>query len=137
MKRRRVPERRIFFPWEGRIGIRRWLGLPKVRPVLLIALSVAFVMVIGLRERRRSGVRQTRAALVDLRRSVDAYMAEHDGGCPPNLEAVAEYGRISRTPTDAWGQPFRLICPSSREDLSYELLSDGPDGEPGGLDRIE
>jgi hypothetical protein len=29
------------------------------------------------------------------------------------------------------------VCPSRREGLAYDLSSDGPDGEPGGLDRIE
>jgi general secretion pathway protein G len=38
---------------------------------------------------------------------------------------------------DAWGRPFRLVCPSRREGVAYDLSSDGPDGEPGGLDRIE
>jgi general secretion pathway protein G len=136
MKRRLVTDRRIFFPWEGRLGLGRWLGLPKLRPVLLGACVLAFVLAVGWRERERAGMRQTRATLLNLRSSVEAYMADHDGGCPPNLRAAAEHANFSDT-EDAWGRPFRLTCPSSRPDLAYELASDGPDGEPGGLDRVE
>jgi general secretion pathway protein G len=48
-----------------------------------------------------------------------------------------EPGAFDSTPSDAWGRPLRLICPSGRPGYEYELMSDGPDGEPGGLDRIE
>jgi len=43
---------------------------------------------VGVRERRTAGVRQTRATLANTRRAVDAYMADHDGGCPSDLTAV-------------------------------------------------
>ena len=136
IRRRRVEER-IFFPWESRGGIRRWLGLSRVRSFLVGVGVVGFIALIGVRERRRAGIRQTRATLLDVRKAVDAYMADHDGGCPPSLSAVAQYGKFSTPPRDAWGRPLRLICPARTPDLQYELMSDGPDGKPGGLDRIE
>ena len=34
------------------------------------------------------------------------------------------------------GKPLRLSCPGA-EHARYDLSSDGPDGRPGGLDRIE
>lgn len=132
MRRRRSNDQRIFFPWESRGGFRRWLGLGRARPFLLAAVLLGFVVLVGLRERRWSGIRQTRATLLDVRRAVDVWMAHHDASCPPGLEAVVE-----RAPTDAWGRPLRFVCPSPREGAAYELMSDGPDGEPGGLDRIE
>jgi general secretion pathway protein G len=92
---------------------------------------------VAVRERTRSGVRQTRATLLDARRAVDAYMAENDGGCPQDLGAVVQYSRQDAPPKDAWGRPLRLVCPPKREGAAYELSSDGPDGKPGGLDRIE
>jgi len=64
-------------------------------------------------------------------------MADHDGGCPGDLAAAAAYGRFEQSPRDAWGRPLRLTCPGRREGFAYELISDGPDGKPGGLDRIE
>jgi general secretion pathway protein G len=131
----RVP--RLFFPWEGRRGLRRFFRLGPLRPVLVIGLSVGFVLWVGARERQAAGVRQTRATMLDVRRSVEAYLADHDGGCPTSLEALAEQSQKDGPPRDAWGRPFRLTCPGRFEGASYELMSDGPDGEPGGLDRIE
>lgn len=135
--RRRVLDNRIFFPWERRGGFRRWLGLGRTRLVLLSVVVTAFVVLVGVRENRASGIRQTRATLLDVRRSIDEYVALHDGGCPPNLAAVASVRQSKEVPRDAWGHPLRLYCPGRRAEATYELMSDGPDGEPGGLDRIE
>lgn len=89
------------------------------------------------REQQRLGTRLTRAALLDAARSVDAYMADHDGGCPEDLETAATHAGLKNVPQDAWSRPFRLRCPGARGESAYELWSDGPDGLPGGLDRIE
>jgi general secretion pathway protein G len=137
MRRRRSVERRIFFPWEGRGGLRRWLGLGRFRPVALALLAVGLVAIVGVRERRRAGVRQTRATLLGARAAVESYMLDHDGGCPPSLEAVAEHVGAEQIARDAWGRPLRLACPGRREGEPYELTSDGPDRVPGGLDRIQ
>jgi len=106
--------------------------------VVLGVLTVGAVFgAIGAGERREAGVRQTRARLLAAYRAVDTYLADHEGECPPDLGAVARYGRFNGVPRDAWGRPLRLTCPSRREDARYELMSDGPDGLPGGIDRIE
>ncbi len=133
---RRSNDRRIFFPWEGRGGLWSALGRGRVRPLLLGASVLGFVVLVGVRERNRAGVRQTRATLLDARAAVDSYMAKNDGGCPPNLEAVAALGAQEGVPRDAWGRPLRLVCPGRDELSAYDLMSDGPDGKPGGLDRI-
>jgi len=132
------PQKRILFPWEGRGGgLRRFLRLGRLKPFLLVAAVLGVLVAIGARERKASGIRQTRATLLGARRVVDAYLADHDGGCPPTLGAVAEFGRLDGVPRDAWGRPLRLVCPGRFAGASFELMSDGPDGEPGGLDRIE
>jgi general secretion pathway protein G len=38
---------------------------------------------------------------------------------------------------DAWGQPLTLLCPGTEPGEAYRLISAGPDGIAGGLDRIE
>jgi general secretion pathway protein G len=130
-------DQRIYFPWESRGGLRRWLKLGRARPIAIGLGVFLLLLMIGLRERERSGVRQTRAKLDDLRHAVDAYIADHNGGCPTAIEAVLDYGKFEKEPRDAWGRPFRLVCPASTEGALYRLMSDGPDGEPGGLDRVE
>lgn len=76
-------------------------------------------------------------ALNQVRPWVERYLYEHEGQCPPNLSAVARLVNASEVPRDGWGRPLRLVCPTSRPGYDYVLMSDGPDGYPGGLDRIE
>jgi general secretion pathway protein G len=137
MRRKRQLQQRILFPWDVRVGVLRWLLFGRVRSILTVGAVVAFVFVIAVRERERSGLRQTRAVIYDVRRAVDRYMAEHDGACPPNLESVGALMKGSGVRKDAWQQPLELLCPAERSDRAYELMSNGPDGVPGGLDRIE
>jgi general secretion pathway protein G len=132
------PQKRIVFPWEGRGGgLRRYFRLGKIKPFLLALAVLAVLFAIGASERRAAGVRQTRATLLGVRRSVDSYIADHDGGCPTTLAAIGDFARGDGVPRDAWGRPLRLVCPGRFEGAPFELMSDGPDGEPGGLDRIE
>jgi general secretion pathway protein G len=128
---------KILFPWEGRGGLRRFFRLGRLRPFALIAAVVGFLSFVFAHERKTSGERQTRATLLGVRRAVDGYLADHDGGCPPSLAAATEAAHLQSPPHDAWGRPLRLWCPGRFEGSRYELMSDGPDGEPGGLDRIE
>lgn len=113
------------------------LRLGRFRPVVFVLLGVGLIAIVGMRERRRAGVRQTRATLLGARAAVESYMLDHDGRCPPSLDAVAEHVGSEHIPRDAWGNPLRLVCPGRREGSPYELSSDGPDRVPGGLDRIQ
>ena len=135
---RRFPgERRIRFPWERRGGLLRLLMLGRVGPVLAVVGVLGTIAILGVRERHRAGVRQTRATLIGVRHAVDAFRADNDGGCPSGLDKLTSYGNFKEAPTDAWGHALRFVCPSHREGEPYQLSSDGPDGEPGGLDRVE
>lgn len=127
-------EARIFFPWERRGGLALVLRRGRVRPLLVAALVVGFVVFVALRERRAAGVRQTRVTLAAVSRQIDRYLADHDGACPADL---AQLMPAKTAPLDAWGRPLAFTCPSRREGRVYQLSSHGPDGVPGGLDRIE
>lgn len=137
MRRKRPSQQRILFPWDVRVGVLRWLLLGRFRSMLTVGGVIGFVTLISVREREQSGVRQTRAAILDVRRGLDAYMAEHEGSCPPSLEALSALMKGHGVRKDAWHRPLRLTCPGRRAGLAYELMSDGPDGIPGGIDRIE
>ena len=60
-------------------------------------------MVAG-RERHRAGTRQTRAILQETELAVEAYMAEHDGGCPTSPQDIATHMKRQVLRPDAWGQ---------------------------------
>ena len=137
MALRKVGSRGIDLPWERRRGLVRRLRLTRARPFVALVVVVGLAVLLGARERQRTGERSTRAALLIVRRAVDAYRADHEGKCPKQLEELETARYLSELPPDAWGRPFRLVCPSRRDGVAYDLSSDGPDGEPGGLDRIE
>jgi general secretion pathway protein G len=127
----------VYLPWERRGGVVRRLGLSRARPFLLAIGAVALLVVITVRERQRAAQRTTRAAILVARQAVDVFRADHDGRCPRALEELTTSGYVAGVPKDAWGHKLRLICPSRIEGVTYQVMSDGPDGEPGGLDRIE
>src|SRR5689334_17123108 len=127
----------IFFPWERRAGLLRRVRLDQARPFLLLGVAFTLVIWVALRERRDAGVRRTRNTILAVRPVLDSYLADRDGGCPPrDFAGLAPYGGAGTPPTDAWGRPLRIECPG-RDRARYDLFSDGPDGLPGGLDRIE
>jgi hypothetical protein len=134
----RRQQRRIFFPWEGRGGLRRFIELGRIRPIALGLGIAGLLVLIGVHEHREAGIRRTRATLLGVRPAIEAYMADNDGGCPPGLSVLPEqYARFKEPPRDAWGKELRLICPAAELGKAYVLESGGPDGEPGGLDRIQ
>lgn len=114
----------------------RRLAAGRARPLGLLLIGGVVVVAVVARDRRDAGIRRTRAAILDSRVSVDAYMIDHDGGCPESLAGLARSSAAAPLPADAWGRPLRLRCPG-RDHARYDVSSDGPDGLPGGLDRIE
>ena len=130
-------EKRSFFHWERRGGLFRRLGLYRLGPLLVASCLAGLLVLIAVRERRQSGIRRTRAVLLDVRQAVDAYLADHQGRCPENFAALDDYGPREGTPRDGWGRPLTLICDGSSPGEPYRLISAGPDGIAGGLDRIE
>jgi len=39
-------------------------------------------------------------------------------------------------PNDPWGNPYTYECPGKNNPTSYDIMSNGPDGRPGGDDDI-
>lgn len=137
MAKQRIADSRIFFPWESHGGMSRWVGFGRLRLILVFAGLFGAILVIAGRERRQAGTRQTRAILQETESAVEAYMAEHDGGCPASPADVAIHMKRQVLRHDAWGQPPRIICPSRQVGVGFDVVSDGPDRIPGGLDRVE
>ncbi|RYE76530.1 MAG: general secretion pathway protein GspG [Myxococcales bacterium] len=138
MARRRAHKRTIYLPWEHQGGWLRRLGLARVQPFVALLLLAAGLSALAAREQYKTRVRSTRAALLAARRAIDAYRADHSGECPRGgLDELAASGYLPALPYDAWQHRLRLVCPSRRPAHAYDLYSDGPDGEPGGLDRVE
>jgi len=129
--------RRIFFPWESQGGWRRFLALAHLGPLLGLLVAVLFLWTLTRREREHSAERRTLVALSRVKSAVVRYVVDHDGACPERLELVQPLTGKPTLPVDGWGRQLRIVCNPSISDQDYVVMSDGPDGYPGGLDRIE
>ncbi len=137
MGRKRASDSSIMLPWEKRGGLLRRLGLARARPLGWTFAVVLFLVIVGMRERQHAGLRSTRASLLILREAIDTYRADNGRKCPGELSELEKKSYIWKVPADAWGRPFELTCPGRFDPDGYEVESAGPDGEPGGLDRID
>ena len=140
--RRRRRERTVYFPWERR-GVLGALDLRRRRAGAWVLAILCVLGLVWIRDRDQGAKmkRVSRASIERTRQAVDAYRADHAGRCPRDLvelTAPADHAAyLSSLPLDAWNRPLRFACPGHDAARPYDLLSDGPDGEPYGLDRIE
>jgi general secretion pathway protein G len=130
-------EPKVFFPWEKRRGLRSLFGRARARQVLLATVTLALFLVLQARERHAAQVRATRAEITTAVLAISAFRADHDKACPAALGDLVTAGYLRAVPRDAWGKPLRVTCPGRRDPAGFDVSSDGPDGEPGGTDRIE
>lgn len=130
-------ERTVFFPWERRPGVRSLLARTRARQTLVVAGALAVLIILGRREHHEAQVRSTRATITQAIRALSEWRADHDHGCPGSLADLVSAGYLHQVPRDAWGRPLRVVCPGRKDPRGVDVSSDGPDGEPGGLDRVE
>jgi general secretion pathway protein G len=130
-------EPKVFFPWEKRRGLRAVLGRARARQALTWLFVVAGFALLRQRERHLGDVRATRATITVTDGAIAAWRADHERGCPGGLAELVSGGYLHQVPRDAWGRPLRVSCPGRRDSRGFEVSSDGPDGQPGGLDRVE
>ncbi len=128
---------KVFFPWERRRGLRSVLRRARGRQALLVVLGLAAFVFVRQREQRASEVRATRATITTAINALAAWRADHDARCPPSLADLVSGGYLSELPRDAWGQALRVACPGRSAGRAFDVSSDGPDGQPSGLDRVE
>jgi general secretion pathway protein G len=133
----RRDEPRVFFPWERRRGLGSLFMRGRARQTFLVICGIAAFALLREHERRTSEVRATRATITTTTNAVASWRADHDRGCPASLADLVVGGYLSELPRDAWGRPLRVVCPGRRDPQGFDVSSDGPDGKPGGLDRVE
>jgi general secretion pathway protein G len=127
----------VFFPWERRRGLRSVFRRARARQILLVAGGIAAFVVLRQRELGASQVRATRAAITSATRGISAWRSDHERACPPSIDDLVSAGYFAELPRDAWGRPLRVTCPGRKDPQGFDVSSDGPDGVPGGLDRVE
>lgn len=116
--------------------------------VIILGLLAGLVLPRIMGQEEEARIKTTRTQIRALENALDSFKL--DNGFYPStdqgLEALIkkpETGRIptkwreggylkpARIPKDAWGRDFIYISPGN-EGRDYEIISYGPDGEPGG-----
>ena len=128
---------KVFFPWERRRGLWGAIGRARARFIVAGVALVLLVVFVRRREEHAAAVRATRATIDTAFHAMIQYRADHQGGCPRGWNDMVAAAYLHDVPLDAWGRPLRLTCPGRRDTAGFDLESDGPDGQPGGLDRVE
>ncbi len=134
-------EPRVFFPWERRHGVRSLFMRARARQALGVVCGIAAIASLAHLERRAAAVRATRAEITNTTNAVSAWRADHEANheppCPGSPAELVSAGYLSELPRDAWGHVLRVTCPGRKDPRGFDVSSDGADGEPRGLDRVE
>lgn len=128
---------KVFFPWERRRGLGAVFRRARGRQLLAVALGLTAFVLTYRREHRAREIRATRATITVAGNAIEAFRADHDEHCPASLNDLVTGGYLHEVPRDAWGHPVRVGCPGRKRNRPFDISSDGPDGEPYGLDRVQ
>lgn len=133
MAKRRRFGRSITLPWERRgawmrdlVRGRRW------KLILAAALGALVLLFVARSAEQRQRVRETRAAIAEVKRSIAAFRADL-GRCPHSLHELMHPPRsgqryLRRIPVDGWGQAFWVRCPGRYDPEGVDVVSAGPSG---------
>ena len=131
--RRRRNSGTVPLPWEGRHAwLAQLFSLRRVRPLLIAALVVTLLVAAYDMAVQRSRVRESRAAIAEVRRAIAAFRAELDR-CPRSTvelvhppKAGAQY--LDELPRDGWGRELLVRCPGTINSQSADVVSAGESG---------
>jgi general secretion pathway protein G len=128
---------KVFFPWERRRGLGAVLRRARGQRAIVATLLLVTFVLVHQREQRAAQVRATRTTISETTMALAAFRADHEERCPVALSDLVASGYLHELPRDAWGRPLRVACPGRAKGHPFDVASDGPDGEPLGLDRVQ
>lgn len=130
---RKKRSRAVSLPWERRGALLRELVAGSRWKTALVAVLVAVAAALVWRAAaQRAKVRETRVAISEVRRAIDAFRTDV-GRCPRSMVELIHPPRAGRRylrdmPRDGWDHPLWVRCPSRADPNEADVLSAGPSG---------
>jgi len=113
----------------------RGMTLIEILVVLaIISLIIGGVGVVAFGQLAKAKVNTAKNQVVQIQQQCEMFMLEKNGKCPKDLADLKAAGVINKVSKDPFGKDYVLTCPG--EHGSIDVVSYGPDGEPGGDDDI-
>lgn len=113
----------------------RGMTLIEILVVLaIISLIIGGVGVVAFGQLAKAKINTAKNQVVQIQQQCEMYMLEKNGKCPQDLADLKAAGVINKVSKDPFGKDYVLTCPG--EHGSIDVVSHGPDGEPGGDDDI-
>lgn len=121
-------------PWEHEgTPWRAIVAGSRVKATLVVIAIVVCGVFVAREAAHASRVRETRAAIDQTYRAIDAFRAEV-GRCPASADELVHpprtaNRRLEELPKDAWGRELYVECPSLNDPDGAEVVSAGPSGD--------
>ncbi len=111
------------------------LEITLVLVIIGMLMAVAAVNLLGGAERART--RTTKISMKTIQTSIKDYQLNHAGTPPQTLSVlVAEKYLEDTALKDGWDQNFYYSVTATNQERPYNLISNGPDKQPGTEDDI-
>jgi len=133
MARYKQTTRGVALPWERRgAWVRELLAGRRWKVLVLLSIVLGVLVLVGSAAERRQRVRETRAAVAEIKRAITAFRADL-GRCPHSLYELIHPPRsgeryLRSVPVDGWGRPFYVRCPGRYDPDGVDVVSAGPSG---------
>jgi len=105
--------------------------------VAIIGLVMGGVGVVAFNQFKKAQVKQAQTDIRELKAAIQHWMLDNSGeSCPKTLQELYSQKYITKAPRDPWGQDFVYACPGQTPGEDFDIVSKGPDKQPGTDDDI-
>ena len=102
--------------------------------VAIISLVLGGVGIMAFNAFKNAQTDNARKDVVQIQQAVEMYRTQKRGKCPKTLQDLKASGIASKISKDPWGNDYVIKCPGEQAEI--DVISAGPDGEPGTEDDI-